>query len=285
MLKISCPNTSAKATFYRLPDGSLKLARIQHFTGKPRFRPLGWEEIENLNEQELPECEPAYMGDALPDFLPPKDTNPADKARAVRRARLLAYDLIQCNPDLNAFATFTYSPDAVDDKADYSQTYKYIRSWFSNGVQRDGLRYIAVPELTKKGDVHFHALCNADALRLAPAINPNTGRAIRHNGSPVYNIRNWHAGFSTAQIITTRNIGDDPIAAVAAYIFKYMTKNAGARIGGRYCLKGGALAQPIYEYDDDQTKWMTSEPTDIYTRELPNGDTYTCFDFGIPKKG
>lgn len=284
MLTISNPNTNAKATFYRLPDGTLRLARVQHISGSPRFRPAGWEELaKSTNFEPLPEYRESAIDEA--DFLPTEDTrDPANLARAVRRARLLCYDLIQCNPDLNAFATFTYSPEMVEDKTDYAECYKYIRSWFSNGVQRDGLRYIAVPELTKKGDVHFHALCNADALRLEKALNPHTGKPISHNGSPVYNIKNWRAGFSTAQIIEKRGEDDDSTEAVARYIFKYMTKNAGAKIGGRYALKGGALALPVYDYADDPQTWIaTAPPSNIFTRTLPNGDCYTCFDFGKPK--
>ena len=285
MLTTSNPNTNAKATFYRLPDGTLRLARIQHITGEPRFRPAGWEEQKNDSQFEpLPEYADSAFDEN--DLIPPDDkTDQANLARAVRRARLLCYDLIQCNPDLNAFATFTYSPEMVDDTADYAECYKFIRSWFSNGVQRDGLRYIAVPELTKKGDVHFHAICNADGLRLEQAHNPKTGAPIRHNGAPVYNIKNWRAGFSTAQIIEQRGADDDSREAVARYIFKYMTKNAGAKIGGRYALKGGALAVPLYDYADSADAWLGAvEPTNIFSRTLLNGDTYTCYDFGNPKR-
>ena len=274
---------NAKATFYRLPDGSLRLARVQHITGAPRFRPLGWEELENASRAS--QIDPAYMADAVPDYDPPEGPDPANRARATRRARLLAYDLIQCNPDLDAFATFTYSPEAVTDKTDWAETYRKIRSWFSNGVQRDGLRYIAVPELTKAGDIHFHAICTSSGLRLEQAFNPNTGRPIRHNGAPVFNIRNWTAGFSTAQIITRREAGDDPTDAISRYIFKYMTKNAGAKIGGRYVLKGGRLALPLYDYADDPAAWTTPDnpPTNTYTRDLPDGSRYSCYDFGKPK--
>lgn len=283
MLTTSNPNTAAKATFYRTADGGLYLARVQHITGAPRFRPAGWEEAERMTESESLEFAPEYWGEAIPDIDLPHTPSAANRARAVRRARLLAYDLIQCNPDLNAFATFTYSPEAVDEKTDWGQTYAKIRSWFSNGVQRDGLRYIAVPELTKRGDVHFHAICNADALRLEKAFNPHNGKPIKHNGAPVYNITNWHAGFSTAQIIERRNPEDDTTDAVARYIFKYMTKNAGAKIGGRYCLKGGRLALPLYDFADDPRAWITAEPLNTFTRDLPNGDRYTCYDFGKPK--
>lgn len=285
MLTTSNPKTNAKATFYPNPDGSLRLARIQHITGTPRFRPAGWEDRKKASRfVPTPEYADSAIDEA--DFLPPDDkTDKINLARAVRRARLLCYDLIQCNPDLNAFATFTYSPEKVKDKADYAECYSFIRAWFSNAVQRDGLRYIAVPELTKKGDVHFHAICNADGLRLTPALNPNSGAPIRHNGKPVYNIKNWRAGFSTAQIIEAREATADSREAVARYIFKYMTKNAGAKIGGRYALKGGALAVPLYDYDDSPETWLDGAvPDNIFQKELITGETYTCYDFGNPKR-
>ena len=206
----------------------------------------------------------------------------SDLRRCVRRARRNAFDLIMCNPDLNAFATYTYSPDAVGDKASYEDCYAKLRTHLSNGVQRDGLKYVCVPELTKAGDVHFHAIENADALRMTPARNPNSGRLIKHHGDQVYNLDTWHSGFSTVQLVRKRGEFDDPREAVAKYIFKYMGKNFGAKIGGRYMLHGGKLAHPLLAYGDGVEQFATADELRFvqeYKTELEGAGTYWEYDF------
>ena len=264
---------NARATFYPTPEG-LKLARVQVFD-KPRFKPDGWETVNADSRQE----EPPIIGDE--DFE--KEGKPApdrlDLLRATRRARRNAFDLIMCNSDLNAFATLTYSPDAVDDKESYAECYRFLRGWLSNGVQRRGLRYLCVPELTKKGDIHFHAIANADALKLDRARSPKTGRLIKHHGDQVFNITDWRKGFSTAQVIQPRGAEQDPREAVAKYIFKYMGKNLGAKIGGRYVLTGGKLAHPLYAYGDGVEDFTNGAAPQGYSIELPNGGKYWEYDF------
>lgn len=245
-----------KATYYQGADGGLKLARIETFeTARfnsetpPPARPKAGAQRRQRDTGEAPEgAEPVR--------------NPEDVRRAVRRVRQKVYDLIKCNPDLDAFVTFTYSPEKVQ-KDSYEDCYPYLKTWLSNAVQRRGLRYICVPELTKKGDVHFHAICNWEALQVAEAINPHNGQVVRHKGDIVYNLTDWHAGFSTVQRIRHRQADDDTVEAVARYMWKYMGKNLGAKIGGRYALTGGKLAKPVHlygEYPEEFTEGELPEP-------------------------
>lgn len=267
--------SNARATYYPMPDGSLKLARVQVFS-TPRFRPDGWEAVNGEGAKST-----------APDICPtadegsePRDRTAADLLRAVRRARRNAFDIIMCNGDLDAFATLTYSPEKVDDKTDYAECYKYLRSWLSNGVQRRDLKYLCVPELTKAGDIHFHAITNAAALKLDAARSPKSGRLLKHHGDQVYNLKDWHAGFSTAQLIRRRNDDDDPRLAVSKYIFKYMGKNLGAKVGGRYVLTGGKLAHPLYAYGDGVEQFADGYSTcDSYCIELPDNGKYWEYDF------
>ena len=267
---------NARATYYPMPDGSLRLARVQVFSS-PRFREAPWEAVNEGKAEAVTEPKVLETADG---FQVPKEREPADIARAIRRARRAAFDLIMCNPDLNAFATFTYDPEKVSDKACYSDCYPLLKTWLSNGVQRRGLKYLCVPELTKKGDVHFHAICNADGVQLAEARSAKTGRLLKSHGDQVYNIINWNAGFSTAQVIRQRADGEDPRLAVSKYIFKYMGKNLGAKIGGRYILKGGDLMHPIYAYGDGVGQFTTGrEECDCFVRDIGENGKYWEFDF------
>lgn len=259
---------NAKAVFYPQLDGSLLLARV-HVFSTPRFKQSGWETA----VQKPVEKQPAQPEEEATD----KTLTATD--RAIRRARRRAFDIIMSNPDLDCFGTFTYAPDSVADKGSYEDCYPFLRAWLSNGVQRDGLKYLCVPELTKRGDVHFHALCNSTALRMEKARNPNNGRLIKHNGDQVYNITNWRAGFSTAQIIQQRADADDPRLAVSKYIFKYMGKNFGAKIGGRYVLAGGELKQPIFAYGDGVEQFATSAAVDSFEMDLGENGKYWEYSF------
>lgn len=278
---------SCKAIYYPNPiTGEMRLARIQAFN-KPVYNPASAvaEKVKKPRGKQM----------TIEDIECDNDTDttalPADIARAVRRARRNAFDLIMCNHDLDTFVTFTYSPEKVSDKADYDECYRYLRGWLSNGVQRRGLKYVGVPELTKRGDIHFHALCNAQALRMERARHARTGRPLSHHGDPVYNLTDWNAGFSTAQLIRKRGEGDDERAAVAKYIFKYMGKNFGAKIGGRYMLHGGALAQPLTEYGHCPEQFQQDlTKAAVFSKEIGEGEdrkVYTEYDFlhGQVKEG
>ena len=173
-------------------------------------------------------------------------SDPEDNARrAVNRAKVRAFDFIMCNPDLDAFATLTLDGERIE-RTSYPEIYQRLRGWLSNRVQRRGLKYILCPEYHADGQsIHFHMLANSGSLDLVGARTPG-GFPARRKGKPVYNVGDWDLGFSTAQLIPPT----DGREAVAKYIFKYMGKQTGARIGGRYFLHGGDLASPVEELCD-----------------------------------
>ena len=182
-----------------------------------------------------------------PDGIPAEagEGNEDNARRAVNRAKVRAFDFIMCNPDLDAFATLTLDGERIE-RTSYDAVYHRLRGWLSNRVQRQGLKYIMCPEYHKDGQsIHFHMLANAGALNLIEARTPG-GYLMRRKGKPVYNLSDWDLGFSTAQLIPPT----DGREAVAKYIFKYMGKQTGARIGGRYFLHGGDLASPVEELCD-----------------------------------
>lgn len=237
-----------RAVYIPLPDGTRKLARVQKFSF-PVFLLDGWEL----------DCEPKRKKEKEEN----KEPTPENIERAVRRAKNEAFDFILCNADLDTFCTFTYAPDAVADKASYDECYEVLRVWLSNRVQRRGLKYVLVPERHKSGAVHFHMLCNSDALKLVRAVSARTGRPLSHDGRAVYNVTDWTAGFSTAELIDR---GASDREAVAKYIFKYMGKQAGAKIGGRHFLHGGDLKMPEYELDNDERVFLPADIAPAFVR-------------------
>ena len=241
---------NCRAKYYRQSDGSMRLASIQTFN-VPKFRPEGWEQREKKNR-----CSIIEGVDEVDEIL---QAHPNDVERATRRARKNAFDIIMCNPDLDLFGTFTYSPDEVNDKADYDECFKYLNTWLSNRVQRNDLKYVCVPERTKAGDIHFHAIMNSSALKLSKSISPKTGRPLTHNGKPLYNITDWARGFTSAEMITRNSEDEDERAMVSKYIFKYMGKQAGQKIGGRYVLIGGDVQKPFYLYGDGPSDFLNGE--------------------------
>lgn len=243
----------ARAKYYPQPDGTFRLACIQQFN-TPRFCASGWETRTNVRDKKSRISE-----EEIEDFETGREASTFDIERATRRARKNAFDIIMCNPDLDIFCTFTYSPEKVDDKADYDECYKYLNTYLSNRVQRNGLKYVCVPERTKKGDIHFHAIMNADALKLVEARSPNTNRKLTHNGKQLYNITDWARGFTSCEFIT-RSGDEDEREAVSKYIFKYMGKQEGQKIGGRYCLIGGDVQKPIYVYGDTAEELFDGTP-------------------------
>lgn len=255
---------AVRAKYYLNRDGVPILAQVQQFN-TARFREEGWERLFSPDK-------------ATKARTPGTPSKPGDVARATRRAKIAAFDFIMCNHDLDLFATFTYSPDAVAEKDSYAECYEKLRVWLSNRVQRHGLKYVLVPERTKRGDIHFHAICNAAALKLTRACSPHTGRPLSHNAKPLYNIPEWKWGFTSAEYIAA---ADGDRAAVAKYIFKYMGKQLGAKIGGRYVLTGGDLRRPWYVYGDSPSEFFTpGEEKDARALVLDEiGVTYTEWSF------
>lgn len=263
-----------RAKYYTQPDGSLRLANIQIFA-EPRFREDGWE----LEEKFQKEKKNKRSADEDGEEDDKKISLESDIRRATRRAKIRCFDAIMCNKDMDLFLTVTYSPEKVTDKADYDECYKYLSVWLSNRVQRKGLKYVCVPERTRRGDIHFHMICNSSAFDLIEARSPK-GRLLKHDGKQLYNVPEWKRGFTSAEYITRKSDTDDERAMVAKYIFKYMGKQMGAKIGGRYVLSGGEMRDPVYLYGDSADAFLPDEEPK-YKHEVSDGENYNYTEYGF----
>ena len=240
---------STRAKYYETPEGGLKLIKVQSMS-LPIFREAGFEPLGNDKKR----LDAIFDTAEEEQETPTKSDKKHNDWRNLHRAKLNAFDKILCNPDLDTFATFTISPEAVADRASWDDVYKRIRMWLSNRVTREGLKYVICPERHKSGGIHFHAIMNSTALKLTPATNAKTGEPLTHNGAPLYNIADWALGFTSAERIQSATLDREK---VAKYIFKYMGKQGTeGKIGGRYALIGGQLASPVYVYGNDPKEFL-----------------------------
>ncbi len=268
MQKFHVPESAIKFTsrakYIPQQDGSFRLVQIQNFSS-PMFRESGWE-TENKCSNLLFSPDDYDIENTSENCA---DYSAANLERATRRAKINAFDIILSNPDLDTFATFTFAPDETLDKSAYDQVYSKLSPWLSNRVQRNNLKYVIVPEYHKSGDIHFHGILNSAALKLDRAYSEKTGRPLSSRGNPLYNIKDWKHGFTTAAVIGNAQEDRDK---VAKYIFKYMGKQLGARIGGRYALIGGDLRRPVYVYSNSVDELLDGATPATYDREVDIGE-------------
>lgn len=257
-MNFAIPETQVKffcrAKYYRTAAGQMKLAQVQQMS-IPAFRVPGFEEIKQEKISAMFEDMEERAGETEDEKAEPEDIR--YRYRSLRRAKITAFDKILCNPDLDTFATFTLSPEAVGDRASWDDCYHCLKVWLSNRVSRNGLKYVVCPERHIKGGIHFHGIMNSEALHLIPATNAHTGEPLTHNGETLYNVLDWQYGFSSAALVRTAVLDREK---VAKYIFKYMGKQGiDGMIGGRYVLSGGKLHSPFYLYGETPGEFMNGE--------------------------
>ena len=230
---------SAKALYY--PCGMVDLMACSH----PIFGPSGWEN----SGWNVPKYE-GKKEDTCKDVSPNKE---GSLERSMRRAKANVRRLALAN-DFKYFVTLTLDPAKVDAH-DGKAVVQKLNAWASNAVQRNGLKYILVPERHKKGGIHFHGFFNdvlpaidSGTMRLPWAKRPRKWKTeeeknewLKAGGKIVYNLPNWTLGFTTAMEL----YGEYP--AAVSYVCKYIGKD-GTKPAGRWYYSGGALEMPKVEY-------------------------------------
>lgn len=255
----------ARAKYIPQANGGLKLSSVEMFD-VPMFRESGWEDFDcGKPKNKIIDDAWYFQKEAIKRGLCEKtvELTPELKQkeqyfnhmRAIRRAKNGLTDSLMCNTDLNAFVTLTVSTNAAHDRCDWNESYKLLRVWLSNNVQRHGLKYIVAPERHKDGAIHYHMICNGEALKIIRAVSAKTGRNLTRKGKPLYNVKNWKHGFSTMQYIGKSSTEHE---FVAKYVQKYITKDS-ELIGGRYFLKSQNLVKPVYLYGETAEEFFSSE--------------------------
>lgn len=252
---ISDSKYNARYKYITAPDGSLALYE-EMYCNRFIFNPHHVEEHnkEQRLQRQAWDCQLDEMYGYGHKFTPDKGVSKNDNIqRSKRRAKSVLLDYALCN-NFDCFVTLTLSSEKID-RTDYKAVISRLNAFLDNRVRRQGLRYVAVPELHRDGAIHFHLLCN-DVLKVVDSgtvIRPTGGKpvkvatAIRQGFKldecrKVYNISDWTLGFSTMY----HTYGD--VRAVANYIVKYITKG-NEKVGGRWYYSGGKLLKPFYQYD------------------------------------
>ena len=186
------------------------------------FREAGWETSQNEKVAERRNREAGKIAEG------------ADLERSMRRARAKLRRLALAN-EFRYFVTLTLDPAKID-RNDGAAVAKALGRWADNMVRRKGLKYVLVPELHKKGGIHFHGFFN-DIVQVVDSGHKDSA------GHPIYNLPEWTLGFTTAIEL----YGD--YGSAVGYVTKYIGKQ-GLRPMGRWYYSGGALAEPGKIYAD-----------------------------------
>lgn len=116
------------------------------------------------------------------------------------------------------FVTFTFNPKIVKSD-DYEECVFYMSQWLKNAKYRcsPDMKYLIVPEYHKdKRKFHFHALMsNIQGITLVDS-------GYRTNNKIIYNIANYHLGYTTAIPVDSDKDGQNK---TCGYMLKYITKD------------------------------------------------------------
>ena len=184
------------------PDGKL---HVTCFT-RDIFTEEGWEYIYADDEKAQKESTLQNSQDDKKEYdtSSPRDDN-------LRRAKAKIFDIALSN-DWDYMITLTLDKQKID-RYNPKEIIGPFTKWLNNMVYRYGFKYLIVPELHEDGAIHFHGLINS-ALDLTDSGNVKVpghkapikistakkyGYDITSNEvRTVYNISNYHLGFSSA---------------------------------------------------------------------------------------
>ena len=129
-----------------------------------------------------------------------------------------------------------------------------LKVWLNHRVQRDGLKYILIPEKFKHSDgIHCHALIN-DALEVIDSGRVRIGKQSPtreyadklgysySDADTIYNVPAWKYGWSTALRV------NDNSGKLSVYLTKYITKGNDRIFGKYYWSSKNIDREPYTEY-------------------------------------
>lgn len=219
--------------------------------------PNGMQVITTFNKSVF---NPHHHKKEIGERLPPSEPLPFGPDLSVRldnlkRSKDKVFDIAFMNK-FNYFATLTFDDSKVNAN-DPDAVHKVMLKWFNNMVNRHDLKYLCVPEYHKSGRIHFHALLSGDLnlIDSGTVLIPERDKPVRKEyakricqdmskSREVYNLKNWHNGFSTVIEFQACEDGGDGTTAIAKYLTKYMTKDL-TKVLDHYYYAGGHIVRDV----------------------------------------
>lgn len=208
------------------PDGSYKCISCT----KPIFKDKSFELVNKKN------C-----------IKPQKyNTESTPRSDSLKRAKDSIFDIVKLN-NFKYFCTLTLDASKVSSRYDKESVKKILLNWLKNMSHRHNLSYLLIVEYHKDGAIHMHMLCSGNLSLTDSGHKDNKNRTI-------YNINNWHYGWSTAIEITGEK------DHVAKYVTKYITKDSN-KIFGKYYYSSSDLKRkpPTHLVDVDYSNLPNKE--------------------------
>lgn len=184
------------------------------------------------------------------------DMGEHSRSDSVHRSYTHLRDILRCNV-WDWFVTLTISShDSCG--YDYDSSMALLRSWLRK-VKVDGMYYVFVPELTKRGVYHFHGLIGGvgyDWEEMIPSYRRNGDVRVDSSGRDVYNAVSWPYPITSCSIVGN-SVG------ASLYISKYVTKDLNAVPPGRkrYLCSSGLVRPDTYytRVDNDDVTHMVAD--------------------------
>lgn len=181
------------------------------------------------------------------------------RSDSLKRSKDKIFDIAFANIDFwTHMVTFTLNKEVID-RYNSVEVSKKISQWLQDKSRRNGLVYIVVPELHKKGGIHYHGLIKGDGLKMVDSGYRDKSKR------KIYNIKDYPFGFSTAV-----PLDKDTQFFVCKYITKYVSKGGLDVLPKSYYAGGKGLCREIestYALVDFNEEFKDVEPL-----KVPNSD-------------
>lgn len=185
------------------------------------------------------------LGNSTAGFALAQQDSNTDKARMA--SRQLAYERALANSDIWAyFATITFDATKQD-----RNDFELLRQRFTNFLRRKGVRYFFVPELHKKGGIHFHALLSKDIEPYLSEFSETAPKALKNryiakkisDGVPIKNCASIAETYGYCIIEPIRDV-DSCIHYMTKYVLKTFDDENFTRISRRRFFISKGLKSP-----------------------------------------
>lgn len=222
---------------------------------KTRYREKGYEEIEHFFDGIQKYQKKLNPKQDKTKRTPTEQEQEKNKRDSLTRAKKKVFEIASAN-EWHYMVTFTLNKEKID-RYDPKTVQKSFSAWLSNMVQRKDLKALIIPEYhpTDKA-IHFHGLINdtltfdhSNTYKVMGKKKPMKEERLKRlkktihdeDVKPVFNIREYKLGFSTAIPLDEQLQKEETsknVTRVSHYITKYCTKDLDKIFGSYYIAVG-----------------------------------------------